>query len=664
VVGFLADLDPILSTMRVGVAPLRFGAGIKGKITMTMGAGIPCVCTSIAAEGMHLQNGVHALIADTAQDFADAVVRVYTDPGLWWCLSTDGKALICREFSDTANRASFFAALNDARALPISLFNEYCLRLTPRAVPAPAEGAQVAVSIIIPVFNQWRFTRACLNSVLEVCQREGVPYEIILADDASSDETVRAPELYPGLRVVKTPKNVGFLRNCNNAARYARGQYLLLLNNDTIVLPGWLSSLYRTLERDPGAAIAGSKLLYPDGSIQEAGGVLFSDGTAGNVGRGYSRDTPVFNYERETDYISGASILVRKSFWDQVGGFDERYRDAYCEDSDLAMTARSLGMRVVYQPASEVVHFEHQSYADRVISDNDDLQRGNIRLFLAKWRDVLLRDHLPAAPWQVAWHAAMRNAERHGKAATTKDAGRERMSTIISPIMDQYERLPGADANHAAGSFPTSSLHELESLLPRQVSASAETGCGKSTILFSNISMNHFVFAFDDRAIQNSSVNFYEQCPITNRRSITPIFGSTQTTLPSYKHTCKYNLVLLDGPHGWPFPELEYYFFYPHIETGGFLIIDDIRIPTIGRMADVLAEDAMWEFVKIISDNTAVFRRTAAECFDPYGDGWWTQIYNRRRVSPARDIYLNSGSIADLVSDQRLDIAALGSEPK
>src|SRR5439155_24752029 len=113
-------LDPILTSMRVGVAPLRFGAGIKGKVTVTIGAGIPCVCTGIAAEGMHLQDGVHTLIADNAQAFADAVVKVYTDAGLWARLSADGKALISREFSDTANRASFVAALHHAGVLPIA----------------------------------------------------------------------------------------------------------------------------------------------------------------------------------------------------------------------------------------------------------------------------------------------------------------------------------------------------------------------------------------------------------------------------------------------------------------------------------------------------------------------------------------------------------------
>ena len=131
------------------------------------------------------------------------------------------------------------------------------------------------------------------------------------------------------------------------------------------------------------------------------------------MGRGTGRDTPVFNIEREVDYVSGASILVRKAFWDRVGGFDERYNNAYCEDCDLAMTARSLGMRVVYQPASEVVHFEHQSYADQAPSHNADLQRSNTTLLLEKWRDAFSYGHLPVVPWQIA----MSNAERSVPAA-------------------------------------------------------------------------------------------------------------------------------------------------------------------------------------------------------------------------------------------------------
>jgi len=410
VIGFVPDLESILSSYRLTVAPLRYGAGIKGKLAMTMGAGIPCVCTSIAAEGMHIESGVHGEVADDAQEFADAVVRLYSDPDLWAKLSANGRTLIAENFSSDANRASLLSLLNEARALSLSMFTDYCKARPPRALPMRSPDAAVDVSIIVPVYNQWHFTRMCLNSILETTIGSGVSFEIILADDASTDETTQAEQWYPGLKVIKTEKNVGFLRNGNNAAKHARGRHLLLLNNDTVVLPGWLESLFRTLEQDDSVAIVGSKLLYPDGTIKEAGAVLFRDGTAHNVGRGHNRYTPIFNIARETDYISGASILVRKSFWDRVGGFDEGYTNAHFEASDLAMTARSLGLRVVYQPASEVVHFEHQSCADQAPSYNTALQRHNIVILREKWREAFARDHYPIAPWHIAMSRAERTA--------------------------------------------------------------------------------------------------------------------------------------------------------------------------------------------------------------------------------------------------------------
>ena len=442
VVGFVRDLDSILETMRVGVAPLLYGAGIKGKVAMTMGAGIPCVCTDIAAEGMDMQDDVHTMIANEAHAFADAVVKLYCDEALWNRLSQNGQRLIAGMFSEAANRSSLLAVLNAADVLPVGLFSEYCRALSQRPVYFPDPQTAVDVSILITVHNQWLFTRACLNSILETTLRDGICCELILADDVSSDETLRAAELYPGLKVVRTENNVGFLRNCNNAARHARGRYILFLNNDTVVLPGWLAHLCRTLEEDDGVAIAGSKLLYPDGLIQEAGAVLFNDGTAWAVGRGYARRTPVFNIERETDYVSGASIMVRRSFWDAVGGFDERYDNAYCEDCDLAMTARSRGMRVVYQPASEVVHFEHQSYAEQAPSHDATLQRENTQRLLQKWHDILQRDHCAVVPWQLA-------ASRAERAVPPSALERRRKGRLNILYFSPFPSHPSSHGNQA-----------------------------------------------------------------------------------------------------------------------------------------------------------------------------------------------------------------------
>ncbi len=228
-------------------------------------------------------------------------------------------------------------------------------------------------------------------------------------------------------------------------------------------------------------------------------------------------------------------------------------------------------------------------------------------------------------------------------------------TSSTSPIMDAYDVWENEARGHRAGTFPTEVLRGLERLLPGSVKASAETGCGKSTVLLSNLSADHTVFSIDDSEYgDDSSVQFYSHCPLTRIERIRTVFGPTQQTLPGYQHPHLYDVVLIDGPHGWPFPELEYYSFYPHVAIGGLLIVDDCNIPTVGRMADVLAEDAMWSLEAFVSV-TAVFRRTDAPLFDPFGDGWWDQRYNRRRTSPQRELYLAEGTPLDTVSRLRLD---------
>ncbi len=444
VVGFVQDLEPLLASMRVGVAPLRFGAGIKGKVAMILGAGVPCVCTGIAAEGMHIRNGVHTLVEDEPQAYANAVIALYNNEDLWTKFSANGQNLIRRNFGFEANRSSLLSLLNAVRALPISLFIEYCTALSPRAVPTPPEGGDVDVSIIVPVYNQWAFTQACLNSILESSLGDGVCFEIILADDGSSDETVRAAELYPGLKVIKTPQNVGFLRNCNHAAKYARGKHILLLNNDTVVLPGWLTALYQLIEEDESAAIVGSKLLYPDATIQEAGAVLWNDGTASNCGRYLERDTSQYMRMREVDYVSGASFLIRKSFWESVGGFDERYKNAYCEDCDLAITARAKGMRVLYQPLSEVIHFEHQTYTGERTEYLLPVQRENIQRLCDKWRDVFASTHLPPGTPVLL---GMANAERSPSPSTLAHRRQGRLNILY------FSPFPSHPSNHGNRAF-------------------------------------------------------------------------------------------------------------------------------------------------------------------------------------------------------------------
>lgn len=246
------------------------------------------------------------------------------------------------------------------------------------------------VSVVIPVYNQFGYTYNCLKSILH--NTGNIQYEVIIGDDGSTDDTVQLERVAKGIKILHNKKNVLFLRNCNQAASHAKGKYIIFLNNDTQVQCNWMESLVQLLENRSDIGMAGSKLLFPDGTLQEAGGIIWQDGTGANYGRGDSPDAPEYNYVKEVDYISGASIIVRKELWDEIDGFDERYVPAYCEDSDFAFEVRSHGRKVVYQPASEVVHFEG-------ISNGTDLEEGvkryqavNEEKLRQKWQDILTNE--------------------------------------------------------------------------------------------------------------------------------------------------------------------------------------------------------------------------------------------------------------------------------
>ena len=243
------------------------------------------------------------------------------------------------------------------------------------------------VSIIIPVYNQFVYTYDCIKSIKE--NSGDVPFEIIVADDCSTDQTKKIEEIIHGLRVIHNKNNLRFLLNCNNAAKEARGKYILFLNNDTEVAENWLEALLDLIENDATIGMVGSKLVYPNGQLQEAGGIVFADASGWNYGRLSDPDMPEYNYVKEVDYISGAAIMIRAELWRQIGGFDETFAPAYYEDTDLAFSVRKAGLRVVYQPASVVTHFEGISNGKDVTQGQKAYQEINRKKFYEKWKDIL-----------------------------------------------------------------------------------------------------------------------------------------------------------------------------------------------------------------------------------------------------------------------------------
>jgi predicted O-methyltransferase YrrM len=225
----------------------------------------------------------------------------------------------------------------------------------------------------------------------------------------------------------------------------------------------------------------------------------------------------------------------------------------------------------------------------------------------------------------------------------------------MGPVTKKIKKADKKGPAHCAGSISYETLGLIEDLLGSAVERTAETGCGRSTILFSNLAKEHYVFCVDDRGLEGSSVAYFQNSQLANEDSVRVVFGPTQETLFRFRHAGPYDAVLLDGPHGYPFPELEYYHFYPRIRSGGLLVVDDVQIATIGRMADVLQEDAMWN-LEALSEKTAIFRRTTAATLPPSGDDWYAQDYNRRRTD-VRGVVLRDGgelpSFAERLSAQR-----------
>lgn len=299
------------------------------------------------------------------------------------------------------------------------------------------------VSIIIPVYNQLLFTYKCLLSIIK--NTNDVSYEVIIADDVSTDGTRFLNSYTSNVNIVRNKKNLRFLRNCNNASKSAKGKYVLFLNNDTEVKEKWLSSLVELIESDKTIGMVGSKLIFPDGKLQEAGGIIFNDGSGANYGKFDDASKPQYNYVRDVDYISGASIMLSNKLWKEIGGFDDTFAPAYCEDSDLAFEIRRRGLRVVYQPKSVVVHYEGVSNGVNVNNVNSlkHYQVVNVKKLKEKWKKELMKLPFPDTNPMNIKHRDRINGKKvvlvvdHYVPEFDKDAGSKTTFQYLKMLVDK-----------------------------------------------------------------------------------------------------------------------------------------------------------------------------------------------------------------------------------
>ncbi len=209
--------------------------------------------------------------------------------------------------------------------------------------------------------------RDCLESLVACVgpvgpENPAADHEVIVVINGSQFEwTSTLVGALKGVRLIESPVNLGFSGGYNLGVSHAQGRYLVLLNDDTMVLPGWLPALVAAIEREEGIGAVGSCNLTLDGEIDEAGSVVFNDGSTMGVGRGLPADDTEWDFVRDVDYCSASSLLVSRAAWDAVGGLDDRYHPAYHEDVDFCLRLREAGYRIVYEPRSRITHRISQS---------------------------------------------------------------------------------------------------------------------------------------------------------------------------------------------------------------------------------------------------------------------------------------------------------------
>jgi GT2 family glycosyltransferase len=242
-------------------------------------------------------------------------------------------------------------------------------------------------SIVMPVHGRAGLTRQCVDAILAEPPR--ARFELIVVDDASPDDTADVLDSYgDSIRIVARRENGGFARASNDGAAAAEGTYLVFLNNDTVPLAGWLDELVSVADAEPRVGAVGSKLLFPNDTIQHAGVVVCQDGNPRHIYAGFPAGHPAVEAARSFQAVTAASMLVRRELFERAGGFDAAFHNSL-EDTDLCMRLGELGFEIRYCPRSVLYHLESASRgrSSRQIAENT-------RLFKERWGDKAERDDL------------------------------------------------------------------------------------------------------------------------------------------------------------------------------------------------------------------------------------------------------------------------------
>jgi O-antigen biosynthesis protein len=314
----------------------------------------------------------------------------------WWTLTLQLPGRLIDRCQQSARReCPDPPALADAEVLEKARFTQraradlHAFLAAGRRLVIPVEEVP-DISVIVVLWNQAHLTLRCLRALQN---QHGVAIEVILIDNASSDETPALLSRVEGVRVLRRNTNEGFVVGCNWGARAARGRVLLLLNSDAFVRPGAFAAAVTTLDSAPDVGAVGGRLVLPTGRLQEAGSIIWSDGSTAGYGRGLDPSASEAMFRREVDYCSAAFLLTPRALWNRLDGFDEIYSPAYYEEADYCMRLRAAGYRVIYEPAAVADHYEFGSRTKEY--QTAQKTRRNRKIFRDRHAEILRSVHLP-----------------------------------------------------------------------------------------------------------------------------------------------------------------------------------------------------------------------------------------------------------------------------
>ncbi|MCX7856654.1 MAG: glycosyltransferase [Deltaproteobacteria bacterium] len=391
VTGYVEDLSPYLKKARVSVAPLRYGAGMKGKIGEALSFGLPVVTTSIGAEGMGLTHGVNVLIGDDKEKFANEVIRVYRNREVWETLSANGKRFIEDTYSPEAVKkrlSSIFLSMEIGRR-----FFEKPIEIKKEKIEFIELGQNVGMaSIIVLAKDNWPYTRTCIESLTRYTD---VPYEIVLVDNGSIRSFLndvvgwKDKGKIVDIKYLRSLDNLGFAGGFNRGIEVSKGEYIVILNNDTIVTPGWLRSLLKPLVGKKEIGITGpmSNYVYGAQMIQNCPlkfeaphkvdfGILAAYATK-------IREENKNKYIRQ-NYVIGLCMAIKREVIEKIGGFDERFYPGNFEDDDFCIRVQRVGYETLICCESFVYHFGNRTFINERLDYELSIVE-NERKLMEKW---------------------------------------------------------------------------------------------------------------------------------------------------------------------------------------------------------------------------------------------------------------------------------------